>query len=104
MNAGGCQLIDADVKFEFAHNSYELATFLFSDIEGDFKEEELKELIVALEKVNEKAPYRTKNVPNRTSGSKILSRLIAISNYRKQLEEKEWSKEEILIIRQLFMT
>ena len=76
---------------------------LFSYIEGDFKEE-VKEFIEALERINEKAPYRTKNVPNRTRGSNILSRLIAISNHKKQLEEKEWSREEIFAIRQLPLT
>ena len=104
LNAGGCQLVESEVDFEYGHTSYELASLLFSYIEGDFKEEEMKEFIEALERINEKAPYRTKNVPNRTSGSKILSRLIAISNHKKQLEEKEWSREEIFAIRQLLLT
>lgn len=58
----------------------------------------MKELIVALQKINEEAPYRTQNVPNHTSGTKILSRLISISHYKKQLKEKEWSEKQKISI------
>ena len=103
LNAGGCQLIDAEVNFEFDLAPIELADLLFSCLDGDFNSELMKDLINSLLLINEIAPYRTKNVPNRTSGSKIMSRLIAISSYKKQLESKEWTNEEIRIIKQLLL-
>lgn len=63
----------------------------------------MEKFIHSLEQLNENAPYRTKNVPNRTSGSKILSRLIAISNLNKDLNAKEWTKEEIDVINCLLL-
>ena len=104
LNAGGCQLIDADIDFNFNHTSIDLANLLFDYMLGDFNEDLMKELIIGLEQITEDAPYRTRNIPNRTSGSKILSRLFAISEYKKKIESKEWSKEEICIIRQMLLS
>ena len=59
-----------------------------------FDENLMKELILSLELLNGNAPFRTKNVPNRTSGGQIMLRLVSISQYKRKI----WSNQEIHFI------
>lgn len=94
LNLGGVRLNEKDVKFSFDHSSHELSDLLISYMDEKFDENLMKEFILSLELLNEKAPFRTKNVPNRTSGGQIMLRLLSISQYKRKI----WSNQEIHFI------
>lgn len=94
LNLGGVPLIEKEVKFSFDHSAFELCELLFSYMDEKFDENLMKELILSLELLNGNAPFRTKNVPNRTSGGQIMLKLVSISQYKRKI----WSNQEIHFI------
>lgn len=104
LNVGGCLLTEGEINFEFDHTPLELADLLIDYMQGNDTDIKLMEKFInSIQKVNEEAPYRTRNVPNKISGSKIMSRLISVSNLSKSIQIKEWKKEEIQIINKILL-
>lgn len=105
MNLGGVVLKESNVNFDCSLSPNELSDLLISYLEGtSFNQEIMQNFIKSLDKLRFEAPYRTRNVPNLTSGSAIINRLITISQYNAQNKEKEWSNDQIHYIDRLLLT
>ena len=70
----------------------------------DINQENMKKFIEKLDKLHHEAPYRTRNVPNITSGSAIINRLVTISQFIAQNKEKELSNYQIHFIDSMLLT
>lgn len=105
LNLGGVVLKESNVNFDCPLSPNELSDLLISYLEGtSFNQEIMQNFIKSLDKLRFEAPYRTRNVPNLTSGSAIINRLITISQYNAQNKEKEWSNDQIHYIDRLLLT
>lgn len=105
LNVGGCLLTDGEIELKFDHSSLALTDLLFSYMQGgDANMKLMEEFINSIQKINDEAPYRTRNVPNKSSGSKIMRRLISIANLNKCKSNKEWNNEEMQMINRILLT
>lgn len=100
LNLGGCVLKEGTVNFDFEHSSFELSEILYEFMKGKYNVQTIQNLIQRLNDFTIKAPYRTKNSHNITSGGKILTRLVSISQYNQANKNKNWSSEQIHFINQ----
>ncbi|KAK8843887.1 hypothetical protein M9Y10_024969 [Tritrichomonas musculus] len=90
LNLGGCVLKESEDTFDFPLSPKELSDLLFSYMEDlEINQEIIQIFIQSLDKLHHQAPYRTRNVPNMTSGFAIINRLITVSQFNAQNKEKE---------------
>ena len=82
LNLGGCVLKESDVNFDFTNSPFQLSELLISYMEGkEFDKEIMKDFIQCLNRLQHNASYRSKHVPNATSGANILNRLITVFEF-----------------------
>ena len=111
LNAGGCQIVDKGFDIDFHFTPIELANTLLTIPFGVIrthrpnKEKIILEFISNLEEIMINAPYRTRNVPAKTSNATILNRLISFGmGASEKNNQKAFSAEETRIVDSLLLS